>query len=240
MKIKIFIARSLFFLLLAGFPLSSAAQDLEPRRWSHLPIDKNFFGGGYVYTRADIFLDPVIKVEDVELKMHSLALKYIRTFELFNRSARIGFVQGFNEGRWSGLVDGVPSSIRRRGLSDSIVRFAVNLYGAPPLAGREYVAYRAKTKVETIVGAALSVDLPTGDYMDDKLINLGANCYTFRPQFGMVHQRGKWSLEVTGEASFYTDNRDFFNGSKLEKDPFYSNIENLALWARSEIIGFAI
>ena len=223
--------------LVLGLPLLCLAQDLEPRRWSHLPTGKNFVGGGYSYTEADIFFDPVLRIEDVELEMHSWALKYIRTFELFQKSARIGLVQSYQEGRWSGLVDGVPSSVKRCGLSDSILRLAINLYGAPPLEGQEFVAYRAAMDVETIVGTALLVEFPTGDYRDDKLINLGTNRFTFRPQFGVVHKHGKWALELTGEVSLYTDNDDFFNGNRLETDPFYSLQSHLmynfhpGLWA---------
>jgi hypothetical protein len=156
------------------------------------------------------------------MEMHTWAAKYIRTFELFQKSARIDFAQGFQEGRWTGLVDGVPRTVKRSGLSDSILRFAINLYGAPPLKGKGFAAYRAKVEVETIVGAALVVQLPTGDYMDDKLINLGTNRYTFRPQFGVVHNRGKGSMELTGAVYLYTDNDDFFNGNKLEQDPYYT------------------
>ena len=57
--------------------------------------------------------------------------------------------------------------------------------------------------------------------MDDKLINLGTNRFTFRPQLGVVHTRGKWSLETTGTVAIHTDNNDFFNGKKLEQDPLY-------------------
>jgi len=63
--------------------------------------------------------------------------------------------------------------------------------------------------------------LPTGDYMDDKLINLGTNRFTFRPRVGVLHTRGKWSVEVTGVVELYTDNTDFFNGKELENDPLY-------------------
>ena len=182
----------------------------------------NFVGGGYSYTKADIFLDPVLRLEDVEMEMHTLAIKYIRTFELLQKSARVDFIQGYQEGRYTGLVDGVPSSIRRSGLSDSVLRFAINWYGAPPLKGKEFASYWAKADVETIFGTALVVTLPTGDYMDDKLINLGANRFTFRPQLGLVHNRGKWSMELTGAVWLYTDNNDFFNGHKLEQDPYYT------------------
>jgi hypothetical protein len=76
----------------------------------------NFVGGGYSYTKADIFLDPVLRLEDVEMEMHTWAIKYIRTFELLHKSARVDIIQGYQEGRYTGLVDGVPSSIRRSGL----------------------------------------------------------------------------------------------------------------------------
>ncbi len=223
--------------LILGLPFLCLAQELEPRRWSHLPTGKNFAGGGYSYTEADIYFDPVLRIENVEMEMHTWAVKYIRTFELFQTSARIDFIQGYQEGRWNGLVDGVPRSIKRSGLSDSILRFAINLYGAPPLKGKEFAAYRAKVDVETIFGTALVVQLPTGDYMDDKLINLGTNRFTFRPQLGMVHNRGKWSMELTGAVWLYTDNNDFFNGNKREQDPLYTSQIHLVytfhpgLWA---------
>jgi hypothetical protein len=118
------------------------------------------------------------------------------------------------------------------------LRFSVNLYGSPPLKGKEYAAYRAATEVETIVGAGLSVQLPTGDYMDDKLINLGTNRFTFRPQFGVVHSWGDWSLEATGLVELYTDNNEFFKGKKLEQDPLYIihshliySFNNQGVWA---------
>ncbi|MGD8894222.1 MAG: hypothetical protein PVF94_14420, partial [Desulfobacterales bacterium] len=40
--------------LMLGLPFLCLAQELEPRRWSHLPTGTNFVGGGYAYTQADI------------------------------------------------------------------------------------------------------------------------------------------------------------------------------------------
>ncbi len=198
------------------------AEELEPRRWAHLPIDTNFFGTGYAYTEADIGFDPVLKIENVDMEMDTWVAKYIRSFSLFEKTARVSVLQAYQEGNWSGLLDGTPRKIKRSGLTDTRVRFAINLYGAPPLKGKEYAEYRSKTKVETIVGAGLSVQLPTGDYMDDKLINLGTNRFTFRPQIGVIHTRGKWSTEATGIVALHSDNTDFYNGKKLEQDPLYS------------------
>jgi len=229
--------RCLYVFLILSLPFLCFAQELEPRRWSHLPTGKNFVGGGYVYTKADIFFDPVLRIEDAEMEMHTWAFKYIRTFELLQKSARVDFTQGYQEGRWDGLLNGAPASTKRSGLTDSILRFAINWYGAPPLKIKEFKAYRAKIDVETIFGTALVVHLPTGEYMSDKFINLGTNRFTFRPQIGVVHNRGKWSFELTTAVWLYTDNNDFYNGSKLEQDPYFTSQIHLVytfrpgLWA---------
>lgn len=185
-------------------------------------MDTNFGGFAYAYTEADIFFDPTLSLEDVEMKQDTWAGKYIRTFEALEKSARIDIIQAYQEAKWTGLLNGVSASTQRSGLSDTFVRLAVNLYGAPPLRGKAFAAYRAKKKNETIIGAALALRLPTGDYEKDKLLNLGKNRYAFRPQLGVTHTRGKWTTELTGEVAFYTENDEFFNGNRLEQKTLYT------------------
>ncbi|MFK5924936.1 MAG: transporter [Verrucomicrobiota bacterium] len=203
-------------------------QELEPRRWSHLPINANFAGAGYVYTRGDILFDPVLLIEGVEIEMHSAIVKYIRSFELLGKSARVDFTQGYQDATWKGLLEGQPANAYRSGLMDGSFRFAINLLGAPPLEGKDFAEYRAKMDKETIVGMGLVVQLPTGDYLSDKLLNLGNNRFTFRPQLGVVHNRGKWMMELTTSAWIYTSNDDFWNGNRFEQAPFYTLQAHLA------------
>ena len=207
--------------LLAWFILAQPclAQDIEPRRWSHLPLGGNFGGIAYAYTGGDIFLNPVLRIEDGEFEMDTAALKYIHAFEVLGKSARVDLTQLYQSGHWSGLVNGSPAAIERDGWADTTLRFAVNLYGAPPLEGQEFIDYRKATDCETIVGAGLVVTFPSGEYFEDKLINLGANRHTFTPQFGVVHTRGKWTMELSSSVTFFTDNDEFFNGKKHEEDP---------------------
>lgn len=214
-----------FFLLYFGLLLPCFALEPEPRKWGHIPIGTNFAGVGYAYTEADIFVDPTFRLEDVGMKLQTLAGKYTRSFELFDTTARFDLSQAYKDGEWKGKINGVQKSVSRSGLSDTLVRFAINLYGSPPLSGQEFTAYRSKMnsslKTETIVGAGLAVGLPTGEYMKDKLINLGQNRFTFRPQLGISQTRGKWLSELTGEIAFYTDNDEYFNGKTLEQAPLY-------------------
>ncbi len=205
---------------LAAAPLSHAQELEEPRRWAHLPVDANFLGGGYAFTKGDITLDPVLRIEDARMESRALALRYIRSFGLLGRSGRVDIDLGYETGRWSGLLDGQAASTSRTGPMDSIVRVALMLYGAPPLKGSEYAAYRAAHRDETIVGAALAVALPTGEYLEDRLINLGSNRYTIRPQFGVTHSHDRWMIEGTASASFFTANDSFVN-MRLEQDPLY-------------------
>jgi hypothetical protein len=201
-------------------PLS--AQEVEIRRWNHLPIDSNFVTANFARTDGDIAVDPVLLLDNVSVEMDTSLLGYIRTFELFDKTARVEIRQPWQAGTWNGLLEGVPAETSREGWSDTFARFAVNLVGAPPLSGKAYADYRAATHVETIVGVALGVQLPTGQYFEDKLINLGSNRFTFRPQVGVHQQYYNWSFEGTGTAWIYTDNNSFFNGNQLQQDPYYT------------------
>ena len=72
------------------------------------------------------------------------------------------------------------------------------------------------------MGAALSMQLPTGQYLEDKLINLGGNRFTFSPQLGVRQKYYNWSFEATGMARLHTDNTSFFNGKRRQQDPYYT------------------
>lgn len=203
------------------FALPCLAQDIEPRRWSHLPIGANFGGLGYAFSTGDITFNPVMQIEDGQFDLHTAGLQYIHSFELLGKSARLDLTQAYQSGTWEGLLAGVPATVQREGWADSYLRFAMNLIGAPPLSGKEFAAYNAATTCEDIVGVGLLVRLPTGEYLEDKLINLGSNRYTFTPQFGWVHNQGKWSTELSGSVTFSTDNDEFFRGKSLEEDPYF-------------------
>ena len=57
--------------------LPCRGQDIEPRRWSHLPIGGNFAGAGYAYTTGEVYFDPALRLEDVQFDLQTVAVKYI-------------------------------------------------------------------------------------------------------------------------------------------------------------------
>jgi hypothetical protein len=191
------------------------AQELEPRRWSHLPVGANFFGVGYAYTESDILFDPTLQIEDAGGEIHTAAFSYLRALDVFGKSGRIDVMVPYSVGRWAGLLEGQPASTRRSGLNDPRLRFAVNIFGSPAQRGADF----SQVGINTIVGVAVEVTAPVGEYHEDNLINLGGNRWIIRPQIGVVHSWGKWSGELTTSVWFYTDNNDFFGDTKREQDP---------------------
>ena len=214
-------ARLLILLSMLFFASPGLSQDLEPRRWSHLPSGLHVIGVGLGSTSGDILLDPVLRAEDVTFDLYATGLSYVHSFDLLGKSARVDALLPYASGRWEGFVDGVYTTLRKRGLADPRVRFSVNLYGAPALKGKNYMQYRAQNRVNTTIGAAVSLTLPFGDYTNETLINLGNNRWMVRPQLGVLHQRNDWQFELTGSVLLFGKNDDFWHGTERKQDPIW-------------------
>lgn len=169
------------------------SQEMEPRRWSHLPIESNIFGVAAVHTNADISFNPVLKIEEGEVEANTLVVSYLRSFALLGKTSRLDARLPYQRIEWQGLLDGQSRKANREGLNDPLIRFSVYFFGAPALKGKDYISYRATHKTNIVVGAALGVVLPFGQYKENKLLNIGQNRYVIRPQLGFVHTRGAWS-----------------------------------------------
>jgi len=107
-------------------------------------------------------------------------------------------------------------------MGDPRLRLSVNLYGAPALEGSEFAQYRAEHSTNTVVGASIAMTAPLGKYCDDCLINIGGNRWSVRPQLGLVHTRGPWSLELTGSVFVFTDNNSFVDNAVLKQKSVYT------------------
>lgn len=208
-----------FLLLLTG---RAHGQDVEPRRWTPLPVGINIIGAAYGYSTGDVAFDPVLKIEDAKVDLHTVVFSYSRTLGLFGRSARFDALVPLQHATWEGLLDGAPASVSREGFADPAFRLSVNLFGAPAAGMEEFQKRAVAQPVSTVIGAAISVGVPLGEYFEDKLLNLGQNRYVFRPQIGVLHTRGKWSYELTGSTYFFTDNDEFFGGNTLKQEPVHA------------------
>ena len=76
---------------------------------------------------------------------------------------------------------------------------------------------------------------PWGQYDDSKLVNIGTNRWSFKPEVGISKAIGPWTMEFEAAATFYTDNNDFFGGKTLSQAPMYSLQGHLIYGFRSGI-----
>lgn len=211
----------LFLCSLSLFSSKAFAQDIEPRRWTSLPLKSNFIGVGYGYTNGKIFFDPVLHVEDATIEGNAFVLSYVRPFKLGKKLARFDVLLPYTIARWEGILGGIPESVRRSGFADPRLRLSVNILGPSAMGPKELQEYMVAHPIYTVVGASLSASLPLGQYFDDKLLNLGQNRFVFRPQVGLEHNWRNWSYELSGSVFLYTNNNNFFNGSTRKQDPVF-------------------
>lgn len=187
-----------------------SAQDLEPRRWTPLPEGTTILGIGYGHISGEVGFDPVLEMEDGKVKRDYLVMNYTHYFSLAGKLMRFDALVPFQKVKWDGLLSGEQASTQRNGMGDPRLRLSINLMDV------------SKKNSNTVVGAAISVNVPWGEYYEEKLLNIGSNNYTIRPQIGVVHTRGPWSYELTGSIFYFTDNDNFYYGNRLEQKPFYS------------------
>ncbi|MCU0414236.1 MAG: transporter, partial [Ignavibacteriaceae bacterium] len=117
----------------------------------------------------------------------------------------------------SGKVLGNDSSITRNGFGDTRFRLSVLFLGAPAVTVQEF----AKSSPQTVLGASLTVTAPTGQFFTDKLINLGTNRWSFKPEIGLSYLVSKqWFIDLYAGAWFFTTNNSFYPGTSVRgQDP---------------------
>lgn len=208
----------IFILTLVFIELSCFAQELEPRALTNVPLGMNFVIAGYGYSQGNLLLDPSIPIEDLESRLHSGVLGYLRAINFFGASAKVDVIVPMADGFFDGHVDGVYKSREMSGFGDARIRLSVNFSGAPALKPSDYVKYKSKR----IVGASLQVVMPTGQYDPNKLINLGSNRWAFKPQLGIAFLKSRWTFESYFSAWITTSNDNFYGGLTITQDPIFS------------------
>jgi len=228
-------------LALLAAPGALRAQDIEPRSFSNAPVGVNFLIAGYAYTSGGVSFDPALPVTNAQLETSSAVLAYSRVLDLFGLSGKVDALVPYTWLSGSAMLAGQPISRVVDGLGDPAFRLSVNLYGAPALTLREFAAYRQ----DLIVGARLTVTVPIGQYDASRIVNLGSNRWSFRPELGVSQALGPLTVELTGGVTFFTDNTDFFNGRTRAQEPIYALRGNAVysfrsgIWASADAIWFA-
>jgi hypothetical protein len=195
-----------------------AAQSIEPRSYSNAPIGTSFLIVGAAVTEGGLGIDPAVPLTDPDLETRSGVVAYARFIDFWGKSGKFDVIAPYTFLSGTALFNGEPVSREISGLADPAFRLSVNLFGAPALSAAEFKDYRQKT----IVGVSLQVTPPLGQYDETRLVNIGMNRWTFKPEVGVSRAVDAWTFELKAGATLFTVNDDFNRGQTREQKPIYS------------------
>lgn len=224
--------------------LDCKSQDLEPRFLSSIPVKTNIGAVLYGYSTGAILLDNSLPLKDLNSKMNSFGLVYVRSFKFFDKLAKFDFNLTYSSAEFNGLVDDTSRETHRTGFGDPNLRFSVILIGDKPLSAKEFHT-RQVSKFK--LGVALKFRVPIGQYDNSKLINLGSNRFGFHFKTAASYRLSK-RIILEGHVSswFFTNNNSFYSTHKLSQQPLISGQLNVAYlfsqktWASASIGGVSL
>jgi hypothetical protein len=92
------------------------------------------------------------------------------------------------------------------------------LKGAPALSPQEFPKYDPTTTF----GVSVSITAPTGSYNADRVLNLGSDRWSFKPEIAVSHPFGpdhNWVFDGYANAYFFTDNTSYHGREILRQQP---------------------
>jgi hypothetical protein len=196
-------------------PALASAQELEPGAYWPIPIGVNIATVVNSFNWGDLAFDPAAPIDEASARINTTALSFTRAFRLAGRSANVGALLPVVGGHVEGLYLRQPAAVGRFGQGDPRLRVAMNLYGAPAMTPKEFASFQHRT----IVGVSLVVAPPLGQYDPAKLINLGTNRWSLKPEVGFSQAHGPWVVEAMAGVWLFTDNTNFLGGSSREQEP---------------------
>ena len=135
--------------------------------------------------------DASLPVENAQLKTSSVVLAYARVRDLWGTSGKFDAIVPYTSLSGTAELAGQPVDREANGLADARFRLSVNLYGAPALTLQEFRNYEQ----DLIVGASLQVSVPWGQYDSSRVVNIGTNRWSFKPEVGISQAAGPWTVE---------------------------------------------
>jgi hypothetical protein len=199
-------------------PALASAQSLEPRAYANAPVGLNFLIAGYTYSSGGVSVDPSVPLENGQVRVHAVPLAYVRSLDVLGNAGSIGFVLPFAQVSGSATLNGVETEREITGIADPSIRLAVNFYGAPAMNMERFKSYRQ----DLIIGTSLVVTAPLGKYESSRVVNLGTNRWSAKPELGLSKALGPWTAELSTGVTFFTENDDYLQGNGRKQDPLYS------------------
>jgi hypothetical protein len=192
--------------------IGSHAQDLDPRAYIWIPKSTHTAVAGFSYSYGGVMLDPTVPIQDLKADVQTVVLSYVHSVSFLGLTSQALVATPYSWAQLSGKVHGQQESTTRSGFGDMRVRSTVLLAGAPA-ASLEQIKQAPR---KTILGFSMNMIAPTGQFFSDKLINIGTNRFSFRPELALSQPIGKRGLiDIYSGVWFFTNNTAFYPGNNV-------------------------
>src|SRR4051794_36372683 len=189
--------------------IAAHAQDLVPRAYLVTPKSSNAVITSWGWNQGEINVDPSIPIEDSSGRFSTYVLSCYHSFSLLGRSSNIVVSAPYINGGIQGTLAGVTGHVFPSGMADARIRISANLSGGPAMNLDEFRKWREKR----LIGASLTVVIPSGQYDQARVINLGTNRWSFKPEIGLTRRWGRWVAEGYLGVWVYSKNGAFYPGN---------------------------
>jgi hypothetical protein len=198
------------------FSEQACAQFTDAHNYDNTPAGINQIELSYAYAHANASIDNSLIIAGAKLNLYQGTLSYSRYFGLADRLMWVS--AGVPIAGLSGEVTGTSIRGSVTGAGDSSFQFGALLIGGPALSTSHFENYTPTT----ILGFSLSMTAPTGLYRSTKILNLGADRWSFKPELALSHPFGpqqKWQIDGYANAYFFTHNTSYQGREILRQEP---------------------
>ena len=185
------------------FPHKACAQFSDPRAYENTPVGTNQLELGYAYVHANTSIDTSLIITGAQFNLNQGIIDYTRYFGFLRRLMWVE--AGVPVAGLGGSVSATNIHGSVTGAGDSSYSLAMLLKGGPALSVAQFEHYEPTTTL----GLSLTSTAPTGLYNPNKILNLGSDRWSFKPEIALSHPFGpeqKWVFDCYGSVYFYTDN----------------------------------
>jgi Putative MetA-pathway of phenol degradation len=205
-----------FALAILRFPDQVYAQFAEAHHYDNAPVGVNQLELAYAYAHSDASIDTSLVVAGAKFNLNQGTFTYTRYFAFLHRAAWVEASVPLAD--LSGSISGTNVQGSITGSGDSSYAVTALLKGGPALRADQFADYQPTTTV----GMSLNITAPTGQYNSNKLLNLGSDRWSFKPEIAVSHPFGseqKWQCDVYAHAYFFTDNTSYKGREILRQEP---------------------
>lgn len=175
-----------------------------------IPVGTTVMFTGFSFSNGEVVTDPTLPVQNIKANVETLSAGVSRSFGILGKSSQILVVFPYSWAQVSGNVGEQRAEITRSGMGDMRFRFSMLLIGGKTGTVQEI----SQNPRATILGFGLNMFVPTGQFFPDKLVNLGTNRWSFRPELGLSQPIGRrWLLDFYSGLWLFTTNNSFYPGS---------------------------